>query len=361
MLRGLTARRLARKKGGQSAWTPNQTSSGPSPNGVIAGNEMIRLVHRPLPQDQTVEYEEDFGAALLIQREFYSKRGRDKLSHEMAPLAYSDVELTKARQQLANQMNLQRKQSDRSGANSVPFESSVNPETREVTSARYLFDNSRMEYCRRFENFFKDTSELFSLMEACAIIFGCTTEEAKEAYFFQFLKLDKHSLEDDAEQLRALRMDKLELDERLKQEAEENEADEDGATSEAMTSLPDEFLEFAPLVKSYLAHVNGEIPIPSKDLSPIGSHGIVYERRRWRALMEKIVAEDYHKLTAVERSDAHTLSAQLNSVKLFGLKLGDVVREIVQLTHQSGGTSSLNNMNPSNSTPGNPEQRQSTD
>ncbi|KAF8284237.1 hypothetical protein TcBrA4_0058730 [Trypanosoma cruzi] len=113
----------------------------------------------PMPLPQTVEYEEDFGHNLMIHREFVSKRHRDQLSFELGALAYSEVELRRGRQHLAGVMNRERR-GVAIGAAGAPsdqlhMQTDVDPDTREVLTARYLFDEKRMQFCDRFQNFCK--------------------------------------------------------------------------------------------------------------------------------------------------------------------------------------------------------------
>lgn len=384
----LTPRLLARKKGGQQAWTPNSQAAGVSPTSAVSGSEMLHMIYRPLPPDQTVEYEEDFGNSMMIQREFISKRQRDRMTFDVAPLAYSDLELQKARQQLATQMNQERQSHARAAGGSLQFETQVDPETREVISARYLFDNKRMEYCERFQAVVDRHLErlglksaapdgLHALMEAAAILFGCGPDTAQqESYFRIFLKLDRDSLDEEAETLRAMRMDQDDVVKRLMAAGDDNDdlrgEFEDEANGEAsprqdveavLRELPKEFMEYAPLVKSYQEHVAGESPIVrNTNLSAsLARPGISAERQRWRKLLEVLVAEDYHRLTPMDVNDAVTLNEQLNSVKLFDLRLGDVVREIVQISRRATGTGGSLHAEVLDQSPTHPERRHSED
>ncbi|CUG91924.1 transmembrane protein, putative, partial [Bodo saltans] len=342
----------ARKKGGQQSWTPSATASGVSPSVGLSGYETLNLIHRPLPLDDVVDYEEDFGPSIVLQREYFPKRLRDRLAFDIAPLAYSDLELRKAKEQLASQMNkeLYGANIPADTPNDVPFMTSVDPDTREVTSARYLFNDERMAFCERFDQFFGTEHQLFSLMEASAVLHGCDNDNSKEAYLKLFLNLDRDTIDDEVERLRSCRTDLKDANEMLKQrkrmltdDEDDDEAaeGEDGAAKEAAQKLPNEFLEYAPLVKSYLAHAQGQSRTVSADVSSVGSSERVANKVRWRQLLLKIAEEDYHKLNAVEMSDARALNDQLHTTKFFDLKLGDVVREIVHRTKRSTTGGSL--------------------
>lgn len=258
--------RLVRRKHSQRAWSPNASSSGAAPTTGITAQEALQIAYRPMPPAQTVEYEEDFGSNMIIHRECVVQRNRDRMSFDIAPLAYSDTELHKAQQQLARHMNREREggalstgppqdtagtsHANGSFSDCVHLNVDVDDETRTVRSARYLFDAARLQYCSRFQNFFhdyvegeehrghaddpqskgeeeaidgggrakpsshtggsssrghgEDTHILFSLMEACAILYGCSTPVAQETYYRTFLNLDLDSLEDDEAKQRDL-------------------------------------------------------------------------------------------------------------------------------------------------------------
>ncbi|CAD2220185.1 hypothetical protein AGDE_16962 [Angomonas deanei] len=111
-----------------------------------------------MPLDQTVEYEEDFSHNMMIHREFISKKYKNQMSFALAPLAPSDMELGKAKETLASNMNRERKAvvvgSAGSEGDRVQMNIDVDDDTREVRSARYLFSDARMKYCDRFQQFF---------------------------------------------------------------------------------------------------------------------------------------------------------------------------------------------------------------
>ncbi|EAN92192.1 hypothetical protein TcYC6_0073120 [Trypanosoma cruzi] len=437
----------ARCKWGQRTWSPTASSGGAAPTNGVSAQEALQIVYRPMPLPQTVEYEEDFGHNLMIHREFVSKRHRDQLSFELGALAYSEVELRRGRQQLAGVMNRERR-GVAIGAAGAPgdqlhMQTDVDPDTREVLTARYLFDEKRMQFCDRFQNFLQsrleghaaqssdggkggeDKQYLFSLMEACAVIYGCETHAAREVYFRMFLSLDLDSLEAEQEALRH-RIAEGKLVRQALEQSEEKDGegnavlpvsrgnssttldddaafiasipelslfedtpgvDDDGSvknethppaladkeflpagvvddsgslrnSSHSAIELPEEFEEYAPLYKAYLAHAKGESGIASYDVSTLGSTGITAERRRWRNLMDKIVREEYHTMTETEQMDALILNEQLHTVKFFDLKVGDTVREILQLLQRETGCgSSAHRDEPLGISPHHPERR----
>jgi hypothetical protein len=447
-----------RRKHGQQAWSPNSTRSGAAPTNGVTAQEALQIAYRPMPPAQTVEYEEDFGPSMIIHREFISSKYRTRMASDITQLAYSDVELAKSRQQLANVMNRERRgvvvgaaggEGDR-----VLFNSDVDETSREVKSARFLFNEPRMQFCDRFQNFFRERIErqraalgsvasgnvdaggenhfYFSLMEACAVLYGCETTEAREAYYRRFLGLDLDTLEAEKEALRGRQAAAAEVDAQLTTTSWPQlggEGDRDAllaatsssqlsgdrcpvphalagvskspqeAVQDIIDSLPPLFPsssssllgaatevsssastppspppsataatadtvdgtaseDVAPLFRAYLAHARGESPVGSYDITTIGAHAAHAERRRWRALMDKIAAEEYHHLTPAELEDAYVLNQQLHTVKFFDLKVGDTVREIVQLLQRgSGGSASGDRDAPLESSPTHPERR----
>lgn len=432
---------LARRKHGQSVWSPNHSSSGAAPTNGITAQEALQIAYRPMPPENTVEYEEDFGPNMMIHREFISRKHRSRMSMGMSALAYSDIELQRAKQQLATAMNRERQGSVVGAAGSesdrVNFNADVDETTREIRSARFLFNEARMQFCDRFQTFFRQAMEqhpaggevstvesggpgeenhfFFSLMEACAVIYGCETDEARETYFERFLGLDRASLAAEAEAADRRREDVEEVERLLQSSGKRNAAQAtDGGSSKSMNDMVQEVIDrlpplfpplttstaphhpsvtveadtslkelagetssknrhsasstdeggadhpddYAPLFKAYLAHARGESPVASYDISDLRAASILSERQRWRLLMDKIVAEDYHHLTSAEMADARLLSNQLHTVKFFDLKVGDTVREIMQLLQRETGIgSSLNRDVPLETSVTHPERR----
>ncbi|KAG5475393.1 hypothetical protein LSCM1_03506 [Leishmania martiniquensis] len=424
---------LARCKHGQTAWSPNNTSSGAAPTNGITAQEALQIAYRPMPLANTVEYEEDFGANMMIHREFVSSKHRTRMASDISALAYSDLELARARQQLAGVMNRERRGalvgSGGEAGDRVLFNSDLDETTREVKSARFLFNEQRMRFCDRFQTFFRERIErqarckagagedrhyYFSLMEACAVLHGCDTADAREVYYRRFLGLDLDTLEAEEAAMRARAADAAEVSAHLAQgqasaggealvtagactaggprnaldavqeiiealpplfppptTAEEDEAGEAspdaqpahapaaGASELTPAAAPAHLAEdVAPLFKAYLAHARGESPVASYDITTVGAHAAHAERRRWRSLMDKIAAEDYHELSDAELGDAYVLNGQLHTVKFFDLKVGDTVREIMQLLERETGSSASGDRDvPVERSPTHPERR----
>lgn len=441
-----------RRKHGQKAWSPNASSSGAAPANGITAREAVQIAYRPMPLDQTVEYEEDFGNSLIIHREFVSKKQRSQMSFDLSGLAYSDVELRKARQQLASTMNRERRGvllgAGGQDGDRVHFHVDLDNETRDVESARYLFNEKRMQYCDRFQTVFRDRVSaavsagakgngdnplgdpedahyLFSLMEACAVVHGCDTTDAQEVYYRAFLRLDLDSLEEDEEALRARLADAASVKRQLSSAGsspesstmvasnaetdasalsvvsrqsqgvsehqlvqrvidelpplfeddsddgvgrgdsqstskapEGSEQRKEGDAASAAATLPEAFEEYAPLYKAYLAHASGESPVASYDPSTVGASANLAERRRWRHLMERLAREDFHALSEEELRDAVRLNGQLHTVKFYNLKVGDTVRQIMQvLQRETGDGSSIHRDTPVHQSSAHPERR----
>ncbi|KAG5501509.1 hypothetical protein JKF63_03338 [Porcisia hertigi] len=419
---------FARRRHGQTAWSPNNTSSGAAPTNGITAQEALQIAYRPMPPANTVEYEEDFGPSMMIHRECVSLRQRTRMASDISALAYSDAELARARRQLAGVMNRERRGalvgSGGTAGDRVLFNSDVDETTREVKSARFLFNERRMQFCDRFQTFFRERIEreaaggggaedqqfYFSLMEACAVLHGCETVGAREVYYRRFLGLDLDTLEMEAEAMRARAADAAEVSAQLMR----GEAgSEDGALMvaaagaagaprsatdaaqgiidalpplfplpaaagvgemcSAVASVPSPAVQespqtvvapvhlaedAAPLYKAYLAHARGESPVGSYDVATLGSHAVHAERRRWRSLMDKITAEDYHELTAAELEDAAVLNGQLHTVKFFDLKVGDTVREMMHLLERGTALSASGDRDaPVEMSPAHPERR----
>lgn len=369
---------LRRAKGGQRAWTPN--AGGPSSSSVpnyLSGNETRQLVYRTLPPKDTVEYEEDFGNNLMIQREYFNPKFRERSTFDEMPLAHSQVELQSGKQRLARMLNSERRGESIAShdTNRVHLETSVdaNAPLGEIDSHRYLFDTNRMAYCNRFRGHFP---ELFSLMEACAILHGCVTHDARETYFKSFLGIDNESLEQLAEEQRNLGKT---IQPRSNNEAENSQRSEtvsrssnanseiDGAfdvvlaslglaKAKAKPSLPQpsppevaidaQFAEFAPLLRSYEAFCRGEVPTPSQDLRFVGSAGAAAERFRWRRLVDRLVAEEYDTISDLDMMDAAKLNEQLRTIKFVNVRLGETVREVLKLQERDSNPGSAHSDKP---------------
>ncbi|EPY26754.1 hypothetical protein STCU_06096 [Strigomonas culicis] len=429
MLR-LTRQAAVRRKFGQKAWSPNASKSGAAPINGITAQEALHIAYRPMPTAQTVEYEEDFGPNLMIHREFISKRHRNQMSADLSAVGYSDVEQQRLRHMFADNMNTERRsaavQSSVTGENHVSMESDVDDTTREIRSARYLFSENRMLFCDRFQTFFREAKRealrrrgealtgeveeeqmLFSLMEACAIIYGCDTVDAKETYYRQFLGLDLETLEAENAAMRARLADARSLRQvassgdstalavappadaavvpspakvrelirelpSLFGDEEDDEVDltpsrrtvvsaaspaeqRGGADSVSLSDVPEAYASF---YKANLAHACGDAPVASYDVSGQGATERLVERRQWRAIMEKVVAERYHELTADELRDAVILDNQLHTIKFFDFKVGDCIREMVQLLQrETGSTAPAHRDTPAEVSPTHPERR----
>lgn len=380
--------------------------------------EALQVAYRPMPASQTVEYEEDFGRNMLIHREFVSKKYRRQMAFDMSSLAYSDVELRKGQRRLADAMNRERRGVLVGGAGTqndrVFFDADLGGDEQagQVESARYLFNERRMQYCDRFQKRMRevrgalqgggggdeeDSQVLFSLMEACAIVYGCDTTAAQEAYYRMFCGLDLDSLEEDAEALAERQQDAVSVQEQMNALREQRttgvvSGGDDGQVQQVIDAMPSLFdlgeegdkpraltdasggtssgqpeqalgdLEvpeaFAPLYKSYLAHTRGETPVPSHDPTSLVASRHLAERRQWRSIMEKLIREEYGKVTREELKAAAKLNEQLHTLKFIDLKVGDTVKEVVALLQRhTGDGSSVHRDTPLEMSASHPERR----
>eukprot|EP00796_Vickermania_ingenoplastis_P008654 gene8654-6081_t len=393
MMLGRTIQLCARRKHGQRVWNPNTSPQGAAPSAGVSGSEAQSIAYRPLPPSQTVEYEEDFGSNLMIHREFISKKNRELTDFQLSSLAYSDIELTRGRQHLARIMNTERAGAavgpGAAAADRVPLTvGSDGQGGNEPRSARYLFDEPRMQYCERFRRFFRSAAEkysaaaqvgaehpLFSLMEVCAILYGCETREAQETYLKMFLSLDTESLEEEQQQCTAPGSNlspspaledagQLQLPSIFDDVQSESPVSVPGTPSSA-AAAPAEHTPppadqnssaDAALRQAYEAHAAGRSPAGSYDLTHVAQSLHRLERMRWRRLIEKLVCEEYETLTPEDYGDALVLNNQLHTVKFLDLKVGDALNEMMSHLEKESGVVTHTDA-PPNASPSHPDTR----
>lgn len=387
---------LARRKHGQRAWNPHASSHGAAPSTGITASEALQIAYRPMPLPQTVEYEEDFGDNLIIHREFISKKNREAMDFQLSSLAYSETELRRGRQHLASIMNRERagatigiggRNADRVA---MHFSSDDNAEqSTGIRSAHYLFNEQRMHYCERFQRFFSDferrnelskihgkavgthdSTALFSLMEACAILYGCETREAQETYLQMFLGLSTERLEQDESKVEEA-LGSLPLESGPPPDISSLSVSpptlplpslfddvDTSPSSSSFTIPPIEEDQNSPCDAPPTPHVKTRNNLKSYDISTLARRTHVRERRRWRSLIEKLVDERYDELTSQDYGDAVILNHQLHTVKFFDLKIGDVIQQMMTRLQQDQNSqnTSLHSSSRIGSTPQNPEQ-----
>lgn len=411
--------KLARRKHGQRVWNPNASPQGAAPATGVTAAEALQIAYRPMPLAQTVEYEEDFGANLMIHREYISTRNRDAMDFQLSGLAYSDTELSKGRQHFARMMNRERagaavgsggNQADCVDLQVAEEEVAAGPSGsgRRGATARYVFDAPRMAYCERFRAAIEaiekcsavvekhgtkkeashgstSSSPLFSLMEACAVLYGCETREAQETYLKMFLGLSTEQLEEDvggspAESIHCAStsantslcssplpsiFDAVE-NLNVQKEAEIECRSSLGEEKEILRSKEEKFAEIAnseslsPSKSSFIASHHEEPVFGSYNISEIASKEHLQVRRRWRQIMEKLVNEDYHLLTPQEYGDACILNHQLHTVKFLDFKVGDSIKEMMSVLQEDSRrvSSSVHRDSPELSSFTNPENRE---
>jgi hypothetical protein len=185
---------------------------------MLSGAEMIGLAHRTFPPADTVEAEFDLGHAIYINRHYVRPTERTSGRSRDVPLAYSDIELKKAKETLANEMQ-EKERKKVIDSDSNPSVELQRHETTESfpgattgvspTTLRYLFDKNRMAYIDRFMRKLKplmsdENNHLNALLEVCAILYGCDSKHVQEAWLKQFLRLDRRSLNEESEKLSGL-------------------------------------------------------------------------------------------------------------------------------------------------------------
>jgi hypothetical protein len=348
MLRGVRSR-LARARGGQTGWSPSKLPSvgaGGAAPPILSGNEGLQLAFRPLPREHTVEYEEDRGNNIYIQREYVSPRAEKEMPARWHGIGRSRTELQDLRRQFAAERNekLNAQQRSVSQQNSPQFVVSTddNDPVGTIQSAKYVFDEKRMQYLLRFERHF-GKENLRPLAETCAVLYGMegTEEEvatAREGFLAQFLQMDAKSLESEAEaatEAMALAEEGI----RVRSE-DEDDADE-GDNREALVKLPGEYADFADLYANFAAYCRGDSPVaaPGAANATVGRSNRTATRHRWREILMCLAAEEYHRVNAEMMPQLEELSERLNTVRLFGAKLGEIVKEAAQLGRAAGAQS----------------------
>lgn len=394
----------ARRRHTQRVWNANASSHGAAPANGITASEALQIAYRPMPLAQTVEYEEDFGANLIIHREFISAKNRDIADFQLTALAYSDVEIERGRQHLANIMNRERAGAvvGAGGLDEDRVSINISKATEGPLSghqtAKYLFDSTRMEYCERFMDFFRKMKEplavatthgseveksvqsrsenidlrsvdqLFSLMEACAVLYGCATRDAQETYLQMFLGLSTAQLE-------AAEAKATEARDAFKKNIvneENSDSSKDGSVAlckdtplreSSLPSIfdlsPEKYSESTEQASSVTPTVIEKATVGSYDLREFASLPHLQDQMRWRKLIEKLVCEQYETLTPEDYGDACVLNHQLHTVKFLDLKLGDTIEELMAQQQQSDrfNPSSAHRDSSALHTPHNPEQR----
>lgn len=411
--------RHARRKHGQRVWNPNASPQGAAPATGVTAAEALQIAYRPMPLAQTVEYEEDFGANLMIHREYISTRNREAMDFQLSGLAYSDTELSSGRQHFARMMNRERagavvgsggKPADCVDLQVAEEELSAGQpgNGRRGATARYVFDATRLAYCERFSAAIQgiekrsavvekhgtkeeashggtSTSPLFSLMEACAVLYGCETREAQETYLKMFLGLSTEQLEEDVggsfvesiqsaststntsacssplpsifdavEDLKVQKEAGKELRSSLRVEKEMMRSKEEMAGEVAFSAAPSS-PKFTAIAGPHEEPVFG-----SYNISEIASKEHLQVRRRWRQIIEKLVNEDYHLLTPQEYGNACILNHQLHTVKFLDFKVGDSIKEMMSVLQEDNRrvSSSVHRDSPGLSSSTNPENRE---
>ena len=416
------------KRGVQRPWSPMSfaTQLARTP-GLISAAEMRDIAYRMLPPQDTVEYEEDNGINLLVQREYLPPIAEQTLTTDFHAVGRSKVELASLKSRIAKQRNgeLQAHPLTKDhGSNDVErkVSTSIDSPIGDGAATVFLFNDHRLKYCRRFDDFFQSRKHpgmsqqgwlpmvgphhvserypnhgrelYFSVMEAAATLFGCSSQEAKEVYYAQFCALDAASLALEAEEMmqselrlrRAFATSGPSGEERVGQKGAHADSvvhrspSPSRITSSQVGASPKTPAgvvppsDYADVLLSLRAYCKGASPTftpgPSEydgcrrgasSLEGIGRAKRHEERLRWRALLEKLVAEDYHLLTDVDLCvDLPVLNGQLGTVFLAEGKLGEINKELlkVHLSEHDARGSIMAPESQAPRSPGNPVARQ---
>lgn len=386
-------------------WSPLGARSTSTPRQVISGNEMATIFYRKLPPECTVEAEEDFGHNLLLHREFVSKKASTEgMPWDVNPMARSKVEQRFAKATIARGVNQARRAvavNRAEGDNHIPVlnvSNSIQGTPGSIEAVRYVFDDKRMKYCERFERIYgtKDVdveeegsgavgqinlAELKALLETAAILYGCESDEAREAWYQFFLGLDRASLEELEERrmnLSADADDEEEIDNENKNQLVVSESNSKNQNNKKKS--PTVPAEFAEIYSSYKAYCEGKSPTFGN--AQLVEHNAditeqsILRKFRYRKLLELLVAEepltkfpppdvdeisgkDKEYLLGLTNEEfaqhvAAELDGQLQTLKLYGLRVGEAVKESVMLQERSAGSGVALDSKPQNISAYNP-------
>lgn len=356
-------------------WSPLGARATSTPRQVISGSEMSTMLYRRLPPERTVESEEDFGNTLMIHREFVSQKSATEgsIQWDLNPEARSGIEQRRAKASIAQGVNEARKQVARNeNEQYIPHlqvSNFIDATPGSIESVRYIFDEPRMKYCDRFQRFYNSAtnddennnnsssttiqidlaSECKALLETCAILYGCDSDEGRESWYNFFLQLDRESLET----LEERRMNQQEILDNLAEDEEdeidlsENEQKQiaENSDNKKSSKLKEVPAEFADIYASYQAYCKGQSPTfgnatlveSNADISETS----ILRKFKYRKLLELLVEEkplseypDGGEINAVEV--AIELDNQLQALKLYGLRVGESVKEALMLQDTRG-------------------------
>lgn len=288
-----------------------------------------------------MEYEEDFGSNLMIHREYVPRRTEETSPSDIHGIGRSRTELQDMRKRFASNLNTERMAEARSSSqqNATKFVVSTddNDPVGTIGDSRFMLNEERIKYIERFERHLG--TDFRPLAEACAVVFGVDTPAAAEGWYSQFLSLDANSLNEDKERVVEVVSDYEDLQQEQQRpiDGDADDADEGVNSPETLSVLPAEYADFGPLYKNFAAYCKGQVPaaVPSIARDTVGLPNRVAERVSWRGLMERLVAERYEGITADDRATMAVLSERLHTTRLFGAKVGEIVKEIVHL-HKAG-------------------------
>ena len=225
-----------------------------------------------------------------------------------------------------------------------------------------------------------------ALQEACGLIYGCDSYEGKQGWLAMFFGTHDDGLEQLSEKIANLQEDARDLAKDEAMQMNEAEAREG--------PIPNEYVEYTPVYKSYLQYCRGETRTPycESDLGDTGLLSLYQERLRWRKIFDKLTGNLHMEsstafdeiqggckysskstakkvavhscahlknlnLTEQEKIDVERLDHQLRTLRLFDAKKVEIQRELVTRVNLGVGGSVTPDytLGSPHTTPGNPQ------
>jgi hypothetical protein len=307
-------------------------------------NEQQKLFFRPLPREHTVEYEEDFGTNIHLHRQYVGPQMEQEAPARLHGLGRSRTEIQDMRRDLAAKVNRARNEGVRKEAEEPQFVTATddNDPVGTIVSARFLFDEQRMAFVKRFMRHFGENPRLLALGEACAVLYGADRDEgevarSQEAWYHEFLGLDLQTLHNDAERAtealaQAEEGVRVSPDPhlRLHEGGGEDDDDEGAEAAEHVVKLPGEVADFSALYANFAAYCAGKTraAVPGVAKHTVAAPHLLQRKATWREMMAAIAQEDFHRIASPEAvAEAEELSTRLGTLRLFDAKLGEIVKE----------------------------------
>lgn len=207
-------------------WNPmTMTAKLQTSNNKLTFADMQTILNRPLPPDHTVEQEEDRMVNLIITREYVAPVAEKEMPSDWHSITRSKIELAAMKARLARKKNDEHRsmplaKEGKRGTVGKHVSNSIDAPIGQGAATSFVFNDQREKFCKRFEEWYRRTLEqrdgggsmspvditapennVQGIMEAAAILHGCASKEARETYLYTFGRLDRESLQDDADVL----------------------------------------------------------------------------------------------------------------------------------------------------------------